>query len=100
LQTGVVDGGVGAGQVEVSSLSAWAYWKCVASRTTPTEKEPSKFVLLVLPAGKPLMSTVPGLPGLRLWAADVVMVTRLEARVALETPTDPTEGLARFTAES
>src|SRR6266850_8526356 len=87
--------------VETSSCAAWIYWKLLASSTVFTANEPLKFVLFVVPGGNPLMSTVPGLPGTRLWGADVLIVTTLEARVALTMamPSEPLEGLARFTAE-
>src|SRR6266404_5858960 len=85
--------------VETSSCAAWTYWKLLASSTVPTANEPLKFVLFVVPGGNPLMSTVPGLPGINLWGAAVLIVTTLEARVALTIPTLPVDGLARFTAE-
>jgi len=40
-------------------------------------KDPLKSLF---PTGNPLMSTVPGLLGLRLWVSFVVMVTAFEAR--------------------
>src|SRR6267142_1028331 len=86
--------------VETSSCAAWTYWKLLASSTVPTANEPLKFVLFVVPGGNPLMSTVPGLPGINLWGAAVLIVTTLEARVALTIPTLPVDGLARFTAET
>src|SRR6267143_3983646 len=87
--------------VETSSCAAWTYWKLLASSTVPTANEPLKFVLFVVPGGNPLMSTVPGSPGTRLWGLEVLIVTTLEARVALTMgmPSEPLEGLARSTAE-
>ena len=69
---GVVDSGLGVA-------------KSLASMTVMPENVPLKLVFLV---ETPLMRMVPGFAGLMLCAAVVVMVTTLEARVALAIPTD------------